>query len=45
MKCDVTERVEIGGSMCAFECDSAHYEGITTVCVRVCIRVCSMDAV
>lgn len=30
------ETVEIGASMCASECDSAHYEGITIVCVCVC---------
>ena len=27
-------------SMCAFECDSAHYEGITTLCVCLCSCVC-----
>ena len=26
--------------MCAFECDSAHYEGITTLCVCLCFCVC-----
>lgn len=41
VKCGVTGSAEIAVSMCAFECDSAHYEGITTLCVcLVCMCVC-----
>lgn len=37
--CAVWQSVEIGTSMCAFECDSARHEGIMTVCesVYVCV--------